>query len=150
MFWVWKRKKRKRFELHGLTYHPSYTVWWGMMQRCYSSNAIGYKYYGGRGIKVCDRWQASILAFYEDMGHKPDGCQIDRIDNDGNYEPNNCRWVTQKENLRNRRGVVLNMGQAIKIRHLHKKGIIPKELAKSFDVSLSTIYFVLSNKTWIN
>ena len=148
MFWVWKRKKRKRFELHGLTYHPSYTVWWGMMQRCYSSNAIGYKYYGGRGIKVCDRWQASILAFYEDMGHKPDGCQIDRIDNDGNYEPNNCRWATPTENLRHKRDVVLSMEIADKIRELKEQGLKRKEIAIKLNINPNNLGCVLYNKNW--
>lgn len=74
-----------------------------MRSRCYDVNHKKYPLYGGRGIVVCDRWRYSFLNFYEDMGPKPTPKhQIDRIDNDGNYEPSNCRWVTNKENNRNR------------------------------------------------
>lgn len=75
-----------------------------MMHRCYREYNKSYSQYGGRGIKVCDRWKYNFLYFLEDMGKRPfPNAQIDRIDNDGNYEPDNCRWVTPSENLRNRR-----------------------------------------------
>jgi hypothetical protein len=72
-----------------------------MRQRCLNDNNPAFRYYGGRGIRVCERW-ASYAAFLEDMGEKPIGTEIDRIDNDGNYEPANCRWATKTENIRNR------------------------------------------------
>lgn len=88
---------------HGYTGTPTYIVWESMLKRCGNSKAIQYKYYGGKGIVVCESWKKSFLNFLEDMGERPEGKELDRIDNDGNYEKNNCRWVTHKENLGNRK-----------------------------------------------
>lgn len=74
-----------------------------MIQRCTNPNAKNYKWYGARGISVCERWLNSFEAFAADMGERPDGLSIDRIDNDGNYEPGNVKWSTQSEQVRNSR-----------------------------------------------
>lgn len=81
----------------------AYASWECMKARCLKVNAIDYKYYGGRGIKICDRWRCSFQNFLDDMGDRPDGLTLDRIDNEGDYTPENCRWVSMKEQVRNRK-----------------------------------------------
>jgi len=87
-----------------IVHHREYCCWGGMKTRCFNKNSKDYVGYGGRGITVCDKWSNSFDEFFKDMGEKPTNShQIDRIDNDGDYEPSNCRWTTLKENCRNRR-----------------------------------------------
>jgi len=84
-----------------LTYHS----WQAMKLRCYYPSQPGFKNYGARGIAVCDRWRNSFENFLADMGERPEGKTLDRYpNNDGNYEPGNCRWATLSEQQRNRRG----------------------------------------------
>lgn len=83
---------------------PEYRAWAAMRARCYRVTCKPYHYYGGRGITVCDRWRESFQNFLDDMGFRPsDKHSLDRINNSGNYEPNNCRWTTQKEQMANTR-----------------------------------------------
>jgi hypothetical protein len=90
-----------------------------MIQRCTNPNAVAYSYYGGRGIKVCDRWM-NFEAFYADMGPRPEGMSLDRIDSDGNYEPGNCRWATKAQQSQNTRKVqwVEFRGQRVPAHHV--------------------------------
>ena len=95
---------------HGGCHTEAYKSWEKMKARCENKSQYGYESYGGRGIVVCDRWQSFAL-FFEDMGERPAGMSIDRIDVNGNYEPGNCKWSTVKEqsrNKRNNRNLVIN------------------------------------------
>lgn len=99
-------KDRLFKKTHGLSKHPIYKIWKGIVFRCTSPKFIGYKNYGGRGIKVCDKWAADFKSFYRwaIKNGWAEGLEIDRYpNNNGDYEPSNCRWVTRKINSRNRR-----------------------------------------------
>ena len=110
-----------------------YHIWSGMRQRCKNKKCWAYKWYGGRGIKVCERWK-SFNNFIDDMGPRPSKKhQIDRIDNDGNYSPENCRWVTSKENCNNRNNAVRIDGLRI------------EDIAKALGLSYLAIYSRYAN-----
>lgn len=91
---------------HATNFAPSgeYKTWENMIQRCTNPKATGYRYYGGRGITVCERWR-KFQNFIEDVGLRPKvNMSLDRIDPDGNYEPNNCRWATYQQQRDNQKG----------------------------------------------
>ena len=110
--------------------HPVWAVWHSMKQRCTDPNHKAWANYGGRGITVCKRWLKSFAAFWEDMGptYKP-GLELDRKDNNAGYSPENCRWVTRKENAQNKRCSLRKGKESV------------TEMAKRSGISRSTLYY---------
>ena len=110
---VWKLGKAKtcsracynawRKSQPNIAKHPLYNTWQHMRERCTKQYSKDWHNYGGRGISVCDRWTADFWAFVADMGPRPEGMSLDRINNDGNYEPGNCRWADMQTQISNRR-----------------------------------------------
>jgi hypothetical protein len=91
---------------HGMTKTREFKSWQAMIQRCTNPNCDSYIYYGARGIRICREWMWSFQAFYDDLGPRPKGMTLDRINTEGNYEPGNCKWSTSTEQVHNRRQLV--------------------------------------------
>jgi hypothetical protein len=87
---------------HGMTSTPTFKTWDSMIWRCRSECENPSRYYGGKGVSVCDKWKSSFEAFLEDMGERPDDTTLDRIDNSKGYSKDNCRWATKQQQARNR------------------------------------------------
>ena len=129
-----------------------YNTWCNMQDRCSKPNETNYDRYGGRGISVCSEWNHPrvFVEWAKENGWKK-GLQIDRIDNNGNYEPDNCHFVTSAENCQNRSSTKLNAEKVRKIRELYetgKKNV--NELLAMFDVCGGTIYSIINYKSWRN
>lgn len=95
--------KKRRKKDNATMRHPLYGLWWGMRQRCSNLRHISYRHYGGRGIAVCAEWSSDFWRFVRDMGDRPPGYSIERIDNDGDYCPENCCWASKADQVRNTR-----------------------------------------------
>lgn len=118
---------------HGLWNHPLYPTWHTMMARCYKQTNKKYKNYGGRGIGVCERWH-SVANFISDLSPRPEGMTLDRVNNDGNYEPSNCRWATVLQQARNRPQAKLTDLQRNEILRMYAETRSPKAIAAALGV----------------
>lgn len=127
--------------------HPLYTRWHSMRTRCYTPSSPSYKNYGGRGIKVCKRWD-NFANFLEDMGKPPTPYhQIDRINNDGDYEPSNCRWATPAEQARNRNSTKLSLIDIENIKKLYRLKLhTQKEIGIMYNVGQDHISRIVNDK----
>lgn len=135
---------------HGDSSSQEYVAWQNMKKRCFNSSSCDYYLYGARGITVCDRW-LDYDNFLSDVGRKPaPNYQLDRIDNLGNYEPGNCRWVTPSENLQNSRLAKLTVDEVELIRCLHTYGYSYAQLSRLFNLHDSTIHNAVNGVTWKN
>jgi len=135
---------------HGLCKTSEYMSYLGMMNRCYArKNAPENKSYKEKEIIVCEQWRQSFSTFIADMGLKPDAhYQLDRIDNEKGYYPENCRWVTPTENARNRSNTKLTYDDAQEIRRQITDGNEIKAIAKQFGISTTLVRDIKNNKTW--
>ena len=126
----------------------TYRAWNNMRLRCSNPKNRRYGSYGARGIKVCDRWQI-FANFLADIGVAPQGLTLERRDNDGDYEPDNCCWAAPLDQARNRSTTKLNVVSAALIRYMHRRGETFESLGHAFGVTATTIGCVVKRKTWI-
>ncbi len=148
-----KGEKNKNFK-HGESKTKLFGVWHSVKNRIFYKKQKDYKNYGGRGITICPEWTESYIVFRDwalSHGYQ-EGLEIDRIDPDGNYEPNNCRWVTSKENMRNRKvNKIKSIEQANEIREAYKTGrYSQKEIAGKYNISQQAVCKIINNKIWGN
>lgn len=119
---------------------PTYNSWHHMKYRCNNKKDVCYHLYGGRGISVCKRWENSYKNFITDMGQRPEGRTLDRINNDGNYEPSNCRWATPYEQARNSR--------VERFASINGVSLSLKELSIFFNINYSTLKDRIYKLNW--
>lgn len=126
--------------VHGLADSPTMTSWTEMKRRCYATHRREYLNYGARGIRVCEEWRNSFAAFVRDMGERPAGHTIERIDNQGNYEPGNCRWATRTEQERNKRSNARYVFFGVEM--------TVTEAAKKYNFKPSTVFNRINTLGW--
>ena len=148
---VGKNNPNYKFGFSGKKWKQLYNSWQNMKSRCLRENHPKYHRYGGRGITISKDWM-TIKGFADwalSSGWK-NGLTIDRIDNDGNYEPKNCRWVSASENSRKKRTTKISFDDAKKIRERAKMGECEYSLAKEYGVVHGTVWFILNNFTHVS
>lgn len=145
-----RKPQRSHGEAANASRSPEYIVWSGMKRRCQNENAPNWELYGGRGVRVCARWQA-YEAFLEDMGRRPSPKHtLDRIDPDGDYAPENCRWATWMTQATNKRTSKLEPHEPEQIRWLVEAGYKRSEVAAMFGISASFISGIVTGKSYCN
>lgn len=145
---AWAKGNRLNFK-HGLIHHPLYRVWGSMKARCYYAKCQQYNRYGGRGIRFCREW-LEFKPFYDwaiASGYHH-GLYIDRIDNDGDYEPANCRFVTPVESGQHRSDCKLDRDSALEICEMLRCGVPKKTIERGYNISTGTLSDLLRDKTW--
>lgn len=134
-----------KYKRHGKD-RKTYNIWRQMHDRCSNPDSSSYDRYGERGIKVCERW-SDFDKFYEDMGPS-NGLTIDRIDNDGNYEPSNCRWATRAVQQRNNSRTRLTEEIVADIRMMFANGALQKDIAKKHGIKDSYVSQIVNFRIW--
>jgi hypothetical protein len=128
---------------------PVYRAWEHMLERCENPRCKSYRLYGAKGVTVCERWH-SYDNFCQDMGPRPPGHSIDRIDSNGNYEPSNCRWATIQQQNQNTSKNVFTEEDVRQVKCLHRLGIASRWIAKTFKVGHDAVSYVVRGRTWTN
>lgn len=153
----WRPFSNHRAQTHGLSKTPEYQAWCSIKKRCLNPSNISWPDYGGRGITICDAWRDSFDVFFAYVGRRPSpNHSIDRINNDGNYEPGNVRWATRSEQQNNKRRTrfryhpfqKLSFAIADEIRALVKAGAQQKDVAARYGVDRSRISHIMSGRAW--
>lgn len=146
-----REKSARRARTHGQAIHgkrtSTYTCWFSMVQRCTNPKNKDYANYGGRGIAVCERW-LRFEYFFADVGERPAGMSLDRIDNDGGYNKQNCRWATPTEQVRNSRATILTFADAVTIARRAIAGESARKIAPDFNVTPGNIRMIARGRTW--
>lgn len=145
------RIAKKRMEFHGISGTPLYSVYRDMKHRCYSESHADYKHYGARGVTICADWLASVRSFYVwalASGYQK-GLTIDRIDNDGAYSPQNCRWATRLQQTRNRSISKLTDEMVAKMKVMHSsRQYKTLEIATHFNISRNHVNDIMRGARW--
>ena len=138
-------KRCKAQAKHGMEGTPTYRSWAAMKDRCLNKSSKDFPAYGGRGVTVCSKWSGSFETFLDDMGSRPEGMTIERVDNAKGYFHKNCKWATRAEQARNRRSTKLTYADITEIR---KDGRKLKEIATEYGVGITQIGKIKRGEQW--
>jgi hypothetical protein len=137
--------------VHGMSGHPIYNIWHTIRQRCCSDRCSDYALYGGRGIKLCRQWRDFAAFAQWCLAHGwAKGLTLDRLDNDGNYTPDNCRFVSNQANCQHSRRCQITLATAQRIKRALAEGTAPAAIAASLSVSIHIVRDIKRGRTWRN